>query len=68
MNKEHIKEMLFTMQENIIREFKEKVEVTHGVVDIDEDDTHDPDDYSHQYESAELEQLMKVQLNKSRDA
>jgi hypothetical protein len=66
MNKEHIKEMLFTMQENIIREFKEKVEVTHGVVDIDEDDTHDPDDYSHQYESAELEQLMKVQLNKSK--
>ena len=66
MNKEHIKEMLFTMQENIIREFKEKVEVTHGVVDIDEDDIHDPDDYSHQYESAELEQLMKVQLNKSK--
>ena len=66
MNKEHIKELLFTMQENIIHEFEEKVETTHGMVDIDEDDTLDPEDFSHQYESGEMEQLMKVHLNKAK--
>lgn len=66
MNKEHMKEVLFAMQENIIRELQEKVEMTHSIVDIDEDDTHDPEDYSHQYESGEMEQLMRVQLNKAK--
>ena len=66
MNKEHMKEVLFAMQENIVRELQEKVEMTHSIVDIDEDDTHDPEDYSHQYESGEMEQLMRVQLNKAK--
>lgn len=66
MNKLHIKEKLFEQQENIIRELAEKVEMTHSMVDVDEDDTHDPDDYSHQYESGEMEQLIKVQLNKAK--
>ncbi len=66
MNKLHIKEKLFEQQENIIRELAEKVEMSHSMVDVDEDDTHDPDDYSHQYESGEMEQLIKVQLNKAK--
>ncbi len=66
MKKEHIKEKLFAMQENIIRELQEKVELTHTMVDIDEDDTIDPEDYSHQYESGEMEQLMRVQVNKAK--
>ena len=61
-----MKAKLFTMQENAINELQEKIEVTHTMVDIDEDDTLDPDDYSHQYETGEIEQLMKVQLNKSK--
>ncbi|MDX2360267.1 MAG: hypothetical protein QNK23_05650 [Crocinitomicaceae bacterium] len=66
MIKENIKTKLFSMQENIIVELSEKVQMSHSLVDLDEDDTHDPDDYSHQFESAEMEQLMKVQLNKAK--
>ena len=66
MNKENIKSKLFEMQENIINELAEKIEVTHSMVDIDESDTIDPDDYSHQYETGEIEQLMRVQLNKAK--
>ena len=66
MNKEAIKSKLFSIQENIILELKEKVEMTHSLVDMDEDSSHDPDDYSHQFESGEMEQLMKVQLNRAK--
>lgn len=66
MNKENLKKVLLAMHENTVSELQEKVDTTHSIVDIDEDDTHDPDDYSHQYESGELEQLMRTQLNKAK--
>lgn len=62
MNKKILKEKLFNVQENIIRELEEKMNLSHSVVDLDEDSTLDPEDYSHQYESGELESLFKVQL------
>lgn len=64
MNKENIKNKLFELQENIVKELLEKMATSHSMVDIDEDDTRDPEDFSHQYESGEIEQLMRVQLNK----
>ena len=66
MNKENIKAKLFQMQENIIMELSEKIETSHSMTDVDEDNTLDPDDYSHQFEASEMEQLIKVQLNKAK--
>lgn len=66
MNKTAIKEELIRMQNKIIHELEEKVRTTHSMVDIDETNTLDPEDFSHQYESAEMEQLMKVQLNRAK--
>lgn len=62
MNKEILKSKLYKVQENIIHELEEKVNLSHSVVDLDEDNTLDPEDYSHQYESGEMESLFKVQL------
>ena len=66
MNKEVIKEKLFDLQRTIIQELEEKINMTHSMVDLDSSDTHDPEDFSHQYESGEMETLMKVQLNKAK--
>lgn len=66
MNKDTVKDKLFSIQQNIINELSEQVSTVHTNVDIDEDMTHDPEDYSHQFESQELEQLIKVQLNKAK--
>ena len=65
MNKAKLKERLLQMQELMLTEFKEKIQMTHSMVDIDEDDTHDPEDLSHQYESGELEELFKLQLHRA---
>jgi hypothetical protein len=62
MNKEALKSKLISIQEITILELSEKVEMQHSMVDIDEDDTMDPEDFSHQYESGEMEQIMKSQL------
>ena len=62
MNKETIKAKLFEVQNSIVKELEEKIATSHSMVDVDEDDTLDPEDFSHQYESGELESLMKVQL------
>lgn len=66
MNKENIKNKLFETQELLVKELQEKVSTSHSMVDIDEDDTLDPEDFSHQFESGEMEQLFKVQLNKEK--
>lgn len=66
MNKTELKERLVEIQENIVKELEEKISATHSMVDIDEDSTHDPEDFSHQYESGELEQLVRTQLNKAK--
>jgi hypothetical protein len=66
MNKDTVKEKLFVLQETIIAELQEQVDTVHTMVDIDEEQTHDPEDYSHQFESNELEQMVKVQLNRAK--
>lgn len=66
MNKTALKNKMVELQQNIISELEEKVATTHSMVDIDEEMTHDPEDYSHQYESGELEALVKNQLRKAK--
>lgn len=66
MNKEAIKNRMLKMQELIISDLENKVALSHSMVDLDETDTIDPEDFSHQFESAEIEQLMKVQINKAK--
>lgn len=65
MKKEVVIEKLIAMQENMVTELQNRVSITHSMVDIDEEDVKDPEDYSHQYESGEMEQLIKVQLNRA---
>lgn len=66
MNKNDIKNKMISLQEQILLELKDQSDTIHTRVDIDEEATHDPEDYSHQFESQELEQLINVQLNKTK--
>ena len=66
MNKEELRTKLIEIQNNIVKELEAKIATTHSMVDIDEESTHDPEDYSHQYESGELESLVRTQLNKAK--
>lgn len=65
--KEEIKNKLIELQKKMIAEFEEKVQDVHSMVDIDEEDTHDPEDFSHQYEAGEMEQLVKSQLYRAKE-
>ena len=66
MNKNNLKSKLIELQQNIINELEAKIATTHSMVDIDEESTHDPEDFSHQYESGELESLIRTQLSKAK--
>ncbi|MFT6500086.1 MAG: hypothetical protein ACJASQ_000193 [Crocinitomicaceae bacterium] len=66
MNKNSIREKMLSHQQTIIAELSQRISSLHTMVDIDEESTHDPEDYSHQFESQELEHLIKVQLNKAK--
>ncbi|TNE75777.1 MAG: hypothetical protein EP333_03690 [Bacteroidetes bacterium] len=66
MNKVTLREALIAEQEQVINELNEKINYTHSMVDIDESDTIDPEDRSHQYESGEMEQLIRTQLQKAK--
>ena len=65
MEKQSIKNFLLEKQSRLVTELKEQTQTIHTMVDIDESDTIDPEDYSHQYESKEMEQMLKVQLNRA---
>lgn len=65
MDKQSIKNFLLQQQSQLIAELKEQRQTLHTMVDIDESDTIDPEDFSHQYESQEMEQMLKVQLNRA---
>lgn len=66
MNKTELKKILVSQQEIIIKDLEEKIAFMHSMVDIDESDTIDPEDRSHQYESGEMEQLTRTQLTKAK--
>lgn len=65
MDKQSIKNFLLEKQSKLVEELKEQTQTIHTMVDIDESDTLDPEDYSHQYESKEMEQMIKVQINRA---
>ena len=65
MDKQSIKNYLLEKQSTLVAELKEQTQTIHTMVDIDESDTIDPEDFSHQYESQEMEQMLKVQLNRA---
>jgi hypothetical protein len=65
MIKEKVKDTLFTIQNQIIIDLKERLLVNAEMVDIDENDTLDPEDYSHQNESTEMSHLLEIQLQKA---
>ena len=65
MEKQSIKNFLLEKQSRLVTELKEQTQTIHTMVDIDESDTIDPEDYSHQYESQEMEQMLAVQLNRA---
>ena len=64
MNKDKVKNRLFELQDSIIETLREKIETTHTMVDIDEEDTIDPEDFSHQHESGVVKRLITDQLVK----
>ena len=66
MNKEKLKYVLIEHQENIINELAGKIDFSNELVDLDEMDVIDPEDYSHANEAGEISQLMLVQLQKAK--
>lgn len=62
MNKQLLFQHLIKSQEEIIQDLHEKINSTNGMVDIDETDTIDPEDLSHQSESGEMKQLFEQKL------
>ena len=66
MNKEALKEKLIQLQKESIGSLEEKISTIHSMVDVDESDTIDPEDLSHQTESGESESLFRKQLTKAR--
>lgn len=65
MIKKDIIETLFEIQEQVIADLKERIADTLTMVDLDESDTIDPEDYSHSKESKEMNDLMTIQLEKA---
>jgi hypothetical protein len=66
MNKQDLRAELLNYQRMSVENLMEKIETTHSMVDVDESDTLDPEDLSHQTESAETEQVFKNQLIKAK--
>jgi hypothetical protein len=67
MNKEALFQELREQKIKLILELKENVRNAHSTVDLDEIDTIDPEDLSHQHEGAELQQLFEEQLNRAEE-
>lgn len=65
MNKEKIKETLFSINNQIISDLKERITSNKEQVALDHNDTIDPEDYSHQNESSEMDELLLIQLEKA---
>ena len=66
MNKTELKNKLIELQKASVANLEEKINTSHSMVDVDESDTIDPEDLSHQWESAESEHIFKQQLSKAK--
>lgn len=65
MNKKKLQQKLIEIQLKSIEKLKEKISASHSGADIDEDQTIDPEDLSHQSELLNLENVFILQLNKA---
>lgn len=65
MKKVDIIQELIRRQEQTIFELKEKMQLAYSMVDLDESDTLDPEDYSHSYEAHEIHHITELQLVKA---
>lgn len=66
MNKGNLIQEMIRRQKALVQEIEEKLQTIHTMVDIDEDDVIDPEDRSHQSESAELENITAEHLLKAK--
>jgi hypothetical protein len=67
MNKNALFQELRELKIQMILELKENVRTAHDTVDIDESETIDLEDLSHQFEGGEMEQLFKEQLKRAEE-
>ena len=67
MNKIALFQELRQQKIRLILELKENVRNAHSMVDLDEIDTIDPEDLSHQHEGTELQRLFEEQLNRAEE-
>lgn len=65
MNKEIIINKLFSIQDKVINDLKERISVVKVAADLDEDETIDLDEFSQQNESNEMNELLLHQLEKA---
>jgi hypothetical protein len=65
MNKIALQKALMSQQESLIRAIQEKIESSNTMSDIDETDTLDPEDFSHQTEAGELKIVFEQKLKKA---
>lgn len=65
MNKEKLQQKLIEIQHASITELKEKIAAANSGADLDESDTIDPEDLSHQNESIHLKNVFDQQLAKA---
>lgn len=61
MNKIEIIDKILNFQEELLNKSQVNLNTIHSEADIDEMDTLDPEDFSHQSEATELEHLLKMQ-------
>ena len=67
MNKEALFQELREQKIRLILELKENVRSAKNMVDLDESDTIDPEDLSHQFEGGEMQHLYEEQLNRAEE-
>lgn len=65
MEKEIIRKKLVEIQDQIISDIKQRLAENSELVNMDANETHDPEDYSHQAESTEMKNILRGQLEKA---
>lgn len=65
MNKKEIKEEVISYQQDILHALKQTRDSYNEVSDLDENETRDMEDFSHQNESNELKRRLDIQIQKA---
>lgn len=66
MNKQEIKQQLIELQKSVIGSYEKLLQEYGSQADLDEEDTIDPEDFSHQDEATEMGQIIEMQINKAK--